>query len=110
MVGIPLNAIVLFALAVVSQTIGLYLLPKTMGYTHAGYSIAQLAMFGITLAALAQLIYRGVNLSVLIPLMSAVGPLTAIAIGILIYGEGAAPQKIALLIGACVLIGFASRY
>ncbi len=109
MLGLPLSAVGLFLLAVIAQTIGLAFLPKTQGFTHFGYTITLLGMFAITLGALAQLIHRGFNLSVLIPLMSAVGPLSAIVIGVLLYGESAQPQKIMLLVAACGLIGFASR-
>ena len=42
------------------------------------------------------------------PLLAAVIPLGVIAIGILAYNESASPLRIALLLGACGLIGAAS--
>jgi small multidrug resistance pump len=109
MLGLSPSAIGLFFLAIIAQTIGISFIPRSQGFTNIGGTLALVAMYVITLAAVAQLIHRGVNLSVLIPLVSAFGPLTAIAIGVLLYGEDAQPQKIIMLVSACGLIGFASR-
>jgi len=109
MLGFSPSSIGLFLLAIIAQTIGISFFPKSQGFTNLGGTFALVGMYVITLAAIAQLIHRGANLSVLIPLMSAAGPLAAIAIGVMLYGEDAQPQKIIMLVAACGLIGFASR-
>jgi multidrug transporter EmrE-like cation transporter len=108
--GLSWGMIAIFLLSVSCQIIGIGLLPKTQGYTHIGFSMTQLAFYGIAFAALAQLIKRGGNLSILVPLMSAVTPLAAIVIGVLLYGENATPAKIGLLLVSCVTIAAASRF
>ena len=43
-------------------------------------------------------------------LMSAVIPLSLIAIGVLVFGESASLLRLCLLGGACVLVGLATAY
>jgi hypothetical protein len=46
---------------------------------------------------------------VLIPLISAAVPLASIAMGVLLFGDTPSVPKLALLLAACGLIGFASK-
>jgi hypothetical protein len=48
------------------------------------------------------------NLGLLIPAMSALVPLASIVVGVLVYHESTSVPRIALLVVACGLIGFAS--
>jgi multidrug transporter EmrE-like cation transporter len=108
--GISAKAMVTFTLVLVSQIIGVALLPKTQGYTHIGWSLPQLSMFAISFAAMARLIRNGVDLGILIPLLSTVMPLASVAIGILAYGESASPKRVAMLAVACLLVGLAAKH
>jgi hypothetical protein len=42
------------------------------------------------------------------PLLAAVIPLGVIAIGVAFYNESASPLRVAMLVGACALIGAAA--
>jgi multidrug transporter EmrE-like cation transporter len=66
-------------------------------------------MFVLSVGLLSRVLSTGVNLSVLVPLMSAVTPLASIAIGVLLYGEAASLPKVFALFAACALIGVAAR-
>ena len=57
---------------------------------------------------LGRLLSAGVNLSLIVPLLSAGAPLGSIAVATLAYGEPASLAKIATLIVACLLIGAAN--
>jgi drug/metabolite transporter (DMT)-like permease len=57
---------------------------------------------------MARVAYSGVNLSVLAPMFSAIVPLAAITVGILVYGETVSPAKLGALVTACVLVGVAN--
>lgn len=108
MIALTPNVIMLVAAAVVSQVIGLSLMPLTKGATAVLPSLACGTAFLIGLFIMARLTASGVNLSVLLPFMAAVVPLCVIAIGILGYGETASVLKLSLLVSACLVIGFAS--
>jgi small multidrug resistance pump len=110
MPAISAQTIVTFAAVVVSQLIAVSLLPKTEGYTRIGYSLASLALFAFSFAAMARLIKNGTALGILLPALSATIPLVTVVIGIVLYGESASVPKIVLLVIACGLIGVASRY
>jgi hypothetical protein len=58
---------------------------------------------------MARLLNNGVNLSMLIPLMSTAMPLASIAMGVLWFGDTLSVPKLAVLLAACGLIGFASK-
>jgi multidrug transporter EmrE-like cation transporter len=106
---IPLRIIALFVLAAAGQVLAIGLLPRTQGFTNAGYSIACVVTFSLSLWLIARILQSGVNLGILVPLMSAVAPLGGVAVAILIYGEHASLPKVAALVIACGLIGVASR-
>ncbi len=55
-----------------------------------------------------RIINSGVELSFLIPLNGAFSPLAMIFVGVFLYKEKASVRKIAVLLTACVLIGFAN--
>ena len=110
MFGIAPVTVITFAVVLTSQLVGVALLPKTQGYTHVGYSLAQLSMFAVSFAAMARLIRSGVDLGILIPLLSTAMPLASVGIGILLYGESASPGRVALLVVACVLVGIAAKH
>ena len=65
-------------------------------------------LFVCGIGAIARMYVSGAKLGIMSPLLAAVIPLGVIAIGILAYNESASPLRIALLLGACGLIGAAS--
>lgn len=101
--------LVIFAVSVILQVIGLSLLPMTQGFTIIAPSVGVVVAFGIAMGLLARVSHSGVDLSVLIPWLAAVTPIVMIAVGIIVYRESASPLKISLLVGACIIIGFASK-
>jgi multidrug transporter EmrE-like cation transporter len=108
--GISGSAIATFAVVLVCQVIGVSLLPKTQGYTHLGYSRAQLSMFAISFALMARMIRSGVQLGILIPILSTAMPLASVVIGVILYHESPSLPRVAMLLVACLLIGLAARH
>jgi multidrug transporter EmrE-like cation transporter len=107
--GIPLRIIALFVIAAAGQVTAIGLLPRTQGFTSAAYTIGCIVCFSLSLWLIARILQSGVNLGILVPLMSAVAPLGGVLVAILVYGEHASLPKIAALVTACGLIGLASR-
>jgi multidrug transporter EmrE-like cation transporter len=110
MAAISTHSLVLFFIVLVGQLIGVALLPKTDGYTNIGFSVLQLAMFGISFAAMSRLLRGGVPLGILIPILSGAMPLASVLISITFYHESASLPRVAMLLAACVLIFFAGRH
>jgi hypothetical protein len=106
--GISLSAGILFAAAAIAQVISIAVLPRTLGFSNLPYTLVCLIAFDLSLWACARLSQGGVNLGLLIPAMSALVPLASIAVAIVVYQEAASVPRIALLIGACGVIGVAS--
>ena len=98
----------LFALAVVGQVIGASLLPMTRGFSRFDATAFCLVAFAAAMWAMAQLIAKGVNLSLVVPIMASTVPLVVIAVAFLFYGESAPLMKILLLVVATGLIALAS--
>lgn len=107
MSGLSPVAIGLFVFVVVIQLFAVATLPRTEGFTNLPWTAACLGAYGVSYWAMASIIRSGMPLGILIPLLSAVIPLCAIAIGVLLHGESASPSKLALLGFACVLVGLA---
>jgi small multidrug resistance pump len=98
----------LVGLSAAAQVLGLFLLPQTRGLTEAIPTMAAAASFLFAIALMSRIAHADVNLSLFVPLLSAIVPLGAVAIGIFVYGESASMAKIGALILACVLIGMSS--
>jgi len=99
----------IFIGSILIQILGISLWPLTRGFTELWPTLASIAAQLIGNFMLCRLIYKGVPLSVLLPLASAAIPLTASAVGIIFYGESASILKVILLISACMLIALAGR-
>ncbi len=97
-----------FAIAVLTQLAAIALLPRTGGFTQLVPTLLCSALFLTGIAALARLAHDGVELGILIPMMSAVIPLATIVIGVVAYGESTSPVKLTLLGLSCVLVGIAA--
>lgn len=106
--GISFASAGLFVFLIVSQIFAVSLLPRTAGFTNPFWTAACLGVYLVSLWSLAFIIHRGMPISLLIPIMSALIPLATIAVGVLVYGEAASLSRVALLCVACGVIGVAS--
>lgn len=98
----------MFLVSATAQIVGFYLLPLTKGLTQPLPTVGIAAAFSLGIAIMARLSAAGINLSFFMPLMAAIVPLGAIAVGVLVFGEPASVVKAGVLIAACLLIGVAS--
>ena len=103
-----LQNILIFFISAALQVLSLSVLPLTHGFSRAVPAIVVSVSYIVALGLLARLIQAGVNLSILLPFLGAAVPLIIIAVGVVIYGDSASPAKLAVLIFASGLIGFAS--
>ena len=88
---------------------GVAMLPLTQGLTRPVPTLIGALGFLIGTGLMARLVNNGVNLSVLIPLNSSAVPLASIAMGVLLFGDTPSVPKLAVLLAACGLIGFATK-
>jgi multidrug transporter EmrE-like cation transporter len=109
MAGVSTGIIITFTISMAAQILGLAMLPLTQGLTRPVPTLIGALGFLIGLGLMARLVNSGVNLSMLIPLMSTAMPLASLAMGILLFGDTASVPKLAVLLTACGLIGFASK-
>lgn len=107
--NITLGNAVIFGISVLFQVGALLLMPLTKGFTAPLPSLGLALLFSTGLALLARLSAAGAELGVLVPLASAVVPITTTLIAIPLFGESASPIKLGCLLAACALIGLASR-
>lgn len=103
------TTVLLFSGAIVLQIVGMSLFPLTTGYTKFWPTLASILTLLLGSLLFCQMLYKGVALSFLIPLGSAVMPLVVSMLGIFVYGESVSALKITLLVVACALIGIAGK-
>jgi multidrug transporter EmrE-like cation transporter len=108
MLGIPLRVYGLFVASVTFQLLAMVLLPRTRGFTVALPTLGCAALFVCGIWMIARMYQSGAKLGIMSPLLAAIIPLGVIAIGVLLYHESASPLRVAMLIGACALIGAAA--
>jgi multidrug transporter EmrE-like cation transporter len=104
-----IRIIITFTISVAAQLLGTAMLPLTQGLTRPVPTLIGALGFLIGTGLMARLVNSGVNLSVLVPLVSAAVPLASIAMGVLLFGDTPSVPKLALLLAACGLIGFATK-
>jgi multidrug transporter EmrE-like cation transporter len=98
----------LFLGSIAAQAGAVFLLPMSKGATALLPTLGLMICFCIFAILLSRLLTAGVSLSILVPLMAALGPLSGIVIGTLAYGEAASLGKIGVLLAACGLIVLAN--
>jgi multidrug transporter EmrE-like cation transporter len=98
-----------FLASVALQIVMLTLLPLTRGYTRFWPTLGAILSINVAIFLLARLVANGAQLSLLIPISATLIPMSIIVIGVLVYGEAASLERIALLLFATALIGIASR-
>ena len=108
MPALPLNVIAMFIISVVAQLIGVMLMPHTQGFTRLLPTLGCGTAFLVGLWMVARLIASGAPIGILMPLLAAVIPIGAIAIGVVMFGETASWTKVVMLLAACGLIGAAA--
>jgi multidrug transporter EmrE-like cation transporter len=104
-----IRIIITFTISVAAQLLGTAMLPLTQGLTRPVPTLIGALGFLIGTGLMARLVNSGVNLGVLVPLVSAAVPLASIAMGVLLFGDTPSVPKLALLLAACGLIGFATK-
>ena len=109
MAGASVGLIITFTISLASQLLGVAMLPLTQGLTRPVPTLIGALGFLIGTDLMARLVNSGVNLSVLIPLNSTAVPLASIAMGVLLFGDTLSVPKLAVLLAACSLIGFATK-
>jgi small multidrug resistance pump len=109
MAGASVGLIVTFTISVASQLLGVAMLPLTQGLTRPVPTVIGALGFLVGTGLMARLVNSGVNMSVLIPLNSTAVPLASIAMGVLLFGDTPSVPKLAVLLAACGLIGFATK-
>jgi multidrug transporter EmrE-like cation transporter len=109
MISVSPSLLLLITGSMISQLIGIFLMPLTKGLTEPLPTLGAAIAFLVGLGLMARMSGLGMNLSVLIPLNAALVPLGAVAIGVMVYGDSASMSKIAMLVAACGLVGLAGR-
>lgn len=105
---LSVSVVVRFIFICVAQIVAGSWLARTDGFRHLGWTVACLGLYALSFWGMASLIRSGTPLSLLIPLMSAIIPISLIFIGVFVMGEGASLLKIGMLSAACVLVGLAA--
>ncbi len=96
------------ALSVLAQILALSMLPASNGLTAPLPTLGMALGFAVGIGIMARIAYAGINLGLLVPIMSALVPLGAIAVSVLVFKEPASTAKIGMLLAACGLIGAAN--
>ncbi len=105
--GNAVTGVPIFLLALAGQITAAITLPLTDSFRNPGWTAASLASYFASIWLIAVLIKRGLGLSIIIPLISGVAPLSIALIAIFFGGEPGSVAKISALAVACVMIGAA---
>ncbi len=105
---ISMRVVAMVAFVVVTQVLGASLLVKTEGFRNMAWTAACLAIYAVSLYALAETIRQGMALSLVMPILAALVPLATIAVALIVFKEQASWLRLGMLSGACLLIGVAS--
>jgi multidrug transporter EmrE-like cation transporter len=100
--------LITFFASIVMQVAALALLPLTEGFSRLLPTAGCMLAFLIGIGLLARIVASGVQLSILIPLSAAAVPIAIMLVGVLFYDEPSSLPRLATLLVACGLIGFAS--
>lgn len=105
---ITAGSVALFAFLIATQIVAVSLLPRTAAFTNVFWTVACLGVYAVSLWSLAYILYSGMPLSLMVPILSAIVPLASIAVAVIFYKEPASLLKVMLLCSACGIIGVAS--
>jgi multidrug transporter EmrE-like cation transporter len=93
--------------SILCQLLGIYLMPLTKGLTQALPTIWVGLIFLIGIGLMIRASSTGMSIGFLMPLFGAMIPLGSIAIDVLLYKNNIPFPKLAVLVVASGLIGFA---
>ncbi len=108
MTAVTPTIIAMLMVSAAIQIFGFYLMPITQGFTQPVATVAMAVSFILGLGLMARILHAGVDLTLLVPIMSICIQLGAIAIAVFAYGEIASMAKIGTLVLACGLIGLSN--
>ncbi len=105
---LPIRAIIMVTLVVITQVIGSTMLVKTVGFREPAWTAACLATYAVSFFILAETIRQGMALSLIMPILAALVPLATIIVAVTVLHEQASWLRLGMLSGACLLIGAAA--
>jgi quaternary ammonium compound-resistance protein SugE len=105
---LSLRVVLMVSFVVLTQIAGASLLVKTEGFRNLAWTLGCLAIYAVSLYALAETIRQGMALSLVMPILAAVVPLATIAVAVVVFKEQASWMRLGLLSAACLLVGFAA--
>jgi quaternary ammonium compound-resistance protein SugE len=105
---LSLRVILILGFVIVTQVAGASLLAKTDGFRDPTWTAACLAIYVVSLFALAETIRQGMALSLVMPILAAVVPIATIAVAVLVFKEHASWMRLGILTAACLMVGVAS--
>lgn len=108
MFNLSAGTIALFLGAAIFQAVGVSVLPLTQGMTKPLPILATFACYAVGIWCMGKLIASGIDLGVMVPIITLLVIGGAIVIGIFAYGENPSMMKLALLAGATLLLTFAT--
>ncbi|PHQ64202.1 MAG: hypothetical protein COC10_02155 [Sphingobium sp.] len=110
MTGMTAGTLALFVAATLFQLAGASILPATRGMTAPLPSFGVFACYAIGVVCMARLILSGVDLSLLIPIITLAIIIGSVIVGMTIYGDAPSMGKLAWLGGAILCMGMSFRY
>ncbi len=108
--GLTLRTVLLVVFVTLTQVAGSALLVKTDGFRALGWTGLCLGIYVASFYAMAVMFREGMPLGLLLPLLAAVVPLMAIAVGVMLFGETASWTRLGLLFASCILVGVAAKF
>lgn len=100
--------IVMLLVSTALQIFAIYMIPLTKGLTDPLPTLVWGIALLVSTVMVVRIAFAGVNLSLIIPIMSALVPLGGVAVAIIFYGEPASLPRIGALVAACALVGVAN--
>lgn len=94
----------LIIFSAILQIAGFAMMPASKGGTAPVPTIIMIILFNTALFVMARVTHSGVNLGLLMPLLTILVPMGGVAVGAFFYGESASAMKVALLFAACALV------
>ncbi|MFD2579959.1 hypothetical protein ACFSTD_18190 [Novosphingobium colocasiae] len=108
MFNLSAGTIVLFLGAAIFQAVGVSVLPLTQGMTKPVPIVVTFVCYAVGIWCMGKLIASGIDLGVMVPIITLMVIGGAIVIGIFAYGETPSMMKLGLLAGATLLLTFAT--
>lgn len=110
MVGLTGTTLALFLAATAFQLLGASLLPSTRGMTAAIPTGAVFASYAVGLFCMARLVVSGVNLSLLIPVITLAIIIGSVVVGMVVYGDNPSTGKLGCLAAAVLCMGLSFKF